>query len=67
MRRQRIRKKFASEKRLCDNLISEAEKRNFIAYPEQGNWDIVLVRNKIQIGVQAKLRPNLKVLAQTLG
>lgn len=66
MRRQKVPKKFESEKEMCDVLIKAAQKSGFTSYPEQGGWDIVLVRNKVQVGIQAKLRPNLKVVSQAI-
>ncbi len=52
---------------MCEAFIAWASRHHWTAYPETAGWDIVLVRpNGIQIGVQAKLRFNMKVLAQTL-
>jgi hypothetical protein len=62
---------FASERALCD-LLREASTRvdaktPWICYPELGGWDLLIVLpNGEQIGVQAKLRPNVTVIAQAL-
>lgn len=61
---------FATESDLCAAFIAwvQAEgKGRWTAYAETATWDILLVRDDgTQIGVQAKLRFNLKVLQQTL-
>ena len=51
---------------LCNILIEEAMKNGWTIYPETGDWDILLMRAEIQIGVQAKLTGNIKVLHQAL-
>mgnify|MGYP000400939457 CR=1 FL=1 len=56
---------------LCADFIKTVSKiRNsdWIAYPETADWDILLVRRSdgLQIGIEAKLRLNLKVLSQAL-
>lgn len=35
-------------------------------HPETSGWDLLLARGDLQVGIQAKLRPNLAVLAQAL-
>lgn len=69
---------FATEADLCAAFIAwvrrSAGKFNFgvktpvwIPYPETAGWDILLVgADGTQIGIQAKLRFNLKVLDQTI-
>jgi hypothetical protein len=62
----KINKKYKSEKDMCDELIHHSNLNGWVSYPEQGNWDILLVKNNIQVGIQAKLRPNIKVLSQAI-
>jgi len=62
----KIYKKYKLESDMCNELINYANHFNWISYPEQGGWDILLVRNNIQVGIQAKLRPTIKVLSQAL-
>lgn len=71
-------KKFASEAELCADFIAwvKASAGTFslgiktptwTAYPETAGWDILLVgEDGTQIGLQAKMRFNLKVLDQAL-
>lgn len=61
--------KYTREADLCADFISEVEKRgDWQAYPETQGFDILLAHKEkgIQIGVEAKLRPNLKVITQAL-
>lgn len=61
-----------SEAQLCRRLITVAESLGWTAYPETGGWDVLLVAGKqvkrveagTQIGVEAKVRANVPVLAQ---
>ncbi len=66
-RRKKKRKKatFASESEMCAHFISKLP-AEWITYPEWGNWDILLVRHSdgFQIGIEAKLRLNAKVISQ---
>lgn len=55
-----------NEGELCEWFMDLARSKNWVCYPETSNWDILLVRNGIQIGVQAKLRANVKLITQTL-
>jgi hypothetical protein len=56
--------KFATEAELCSTFIGHLPKE-WTAYAETAGWDILLVHsNGIQVGIQAKLRLNAKVLAQ---
>lgn len=59
---------FSSEEELCARFMPLAREAGFRVYPETSNWDILLVEPSTgrQIGIQAKLRPNLDVLAQAL-
>lgn len=58
---------FASEADLCAAFIAHLEK-GWTAYPETAGWDILLVRDSdgFQVGVEAKLRLNAKVISQAL-
>jgi len=59
------RASFDSERAVCDLLRVVARDLSWTAYPEQGGWDVLLVLpDGTQVGVQAKLRANLEVLAQ---
>lgn len=58
---------FASEAELCAVFMAWAKKAGWTPYPETAGWDVLLVGpDDIQIGVQAKLRFNMHVLAQSL-
>jgi len=60
---------FATEAALCADFISHATRRgDWVSYAETGGWDILLVRKEdgFQIGIQAKLVLNAKVLDQSL-
>jgi hypothetical protein len=56
---------FKTETELCAAFIAAVPKE-WTAYPETWGWDILLVRNAdgCQVGVQAKLKLNAKVLIQ---
>jgi hypothetical protein len=59
--------KYASEERLCAEFIEMAQANGWVAYPETGDFDILLVDpSGDQIGVEAKLRANFHVLSQAL-
>lgn len=52
---------------MCEVLRAAALAEGWQPYPEQGGWDLLLVLpSGQQVGVQAKLRPNVDVLAQAL-
>jgi len=61
-----LKKHFNTEAELCDAFIHFVNKNGWTVYPEQNGWDMLLVKNDIQIGIQAKIRPNIDVLYQTL-
>jgi hypothetical protein len=61
-----INKKYKLEKEMCEELAQRASQNNWVVYPEQGGWDLLLVRRNIQVGVQAKLRPTVKLLSQAI-
>lgn len=63
---------YKLETDLCNDFIEHAESNGWIVYPETNDWDIFMVANKVtrniklgdQVGIEAKLKPNLKVLSQ---
>jgi len=58
---------FQTEAALCEAFIAWVKGFGWTAYAETGGWDIVLVKpTGVQIGVQAKLRFNLRVLTQSM-
>lgn len=58
---------FASEAALCDVLREVVKTVGWTFYPETGGWDALLVLpDETQVGVQAKLRANVDVLAQAI-
>lgn len=58
---------FACEADLCTAFIAWAKARGFTPYAETDGWDVLLVDAEgRQIGVQAKMDLNLKVIAQAL-
>lgn len=61
--------KFRTEAELCERFIAAArqsQQHTWKVYPETSGWDVLLGRasDGFQVGVQAKLRPNVDVLAQ---
>lgn len=58
--------KFESEAELCSNLMDAARAEGFKVYPETSGWDILLERDGVQLGIQAKLHANFSVVAQAL-
>jgi hypothetical protein len=57
---------WESEEKLCQAFIDYAKGHGWTIYPEQGSWDILLVRKGIQIGVQAKKVASVHMLLQAL-
>ena len=59
---------FATEADLCAAFMADAKRHSWTPYPETAGWDILLVRNSdgCQIGIQAKLKLNAKVLCQAV-
>lgn len=60
---------FATETELCAEFIAWVKREDplWTPYPETAGWDILLVHaDGTQIGVQAKLKFNMKVLSQCL-
>lgn len=60
-------KQFATEVALCEEFLS-ALPDGWTPYAETAGWDILLVRadDGLQVGIQAKLKLNPHVVAQTL-
>lgn len=59
--------KYKTEADLCTAFNAWARKEGWIPYPETGGWDVLLVAaDGTQIGVQAKLKFNMKVLHQCI-
>lgn len=67
MRNPGVKPAFASEADLCAAFVAWAKAHGWTPYAETASWDVLLVSGDgMQIGVQAKMRFNLKVLRQTL-
>lgn len=67
IRAARARAAYRSEGELCDAFTAEARREGYVVHAETSGWDLLLVdRDGLQVGVQAKLRPNCDVLAQAL-
>jgi hypothetical protein len=58
---------FATESALCAAFMAWARQQGWVPYAETDGWDILLVHpDGTQIGVQAKLKFNMKVLSQAV-
>lgn len=58
---------FNTEAEMCAVFIEHAKKHGWTPYAETEGWDVLLAASDgTQIGVQAKLRFNVEVLAQTV-
>lgn len=57
---------YTSEAELCLAFAAECRQHGWTIYPESQGWDMLLVRGKTQVGVQAKLQANIQVLLQAL-
>lgn len=67
MRRRAAPASPLTERHLCDRLRAAAGRFGALAYPEVSGWDVLLVlESGEQIGVQAKMRANIEVLAQAV-
>jgi hypothetical protein len=58
--------KYSKESELCADFMELAQEHGWTAYPETSNWDILLVKKGVQIGIEAKLRANFEVLNQAM-
>lgn len=56
---------FSKESDLCQAFLDSLPD-GWKKYPEQGDWDFIIQRGSTQIGVQAKLVADSKVLTQAL-
>jgi len=54
------------ENELCSNFMAAATSYGWDCYPETDDWDILLVREGTQLGLQAKTTLSLRVLEQCL-
>ena len=64
--------KFSSEADLCNAFIAAVQRdaqNPWLVYPETQDWDILLVNKDDgrQIGIEAKLKLNSKVICQAIG
>jgi hypothetical protein len=61
-------KPFATEVDLCARFVEGVDQEKWIVFAETCSWDILLVRREdgFQIGIQAKLKLNLKVVEQSI-
>lgn len=55
-----------TEHQLCEELHCRADKHGWLFYPEICGWDILLVRQGVQIGIQAKTSANCHVIYQAM-
>jgi hypothetical protein len=62
-----VRAAWPTETALCDAFAAEARSQGYRVHAECAGWDLLLVApDGLQIGVEAKLRPSLEVLAQAM-
>jgi len=64
-KKPRFKNPYKLENELCDVLIKYARANGWKIYPETSGWDVLIVKD-IQIGIQAKLKDNIDVLAQAI-
>jgi len=57
---------FASEFLLCQSFAAACREQGWVPYPETSGWDLLLVKGEVQIGIEAKLRANLHLVAQAV-
>jgi hypothetical protein len=63
----RFKNPYKTEAELCDAFVEQVKAAGWGVYPECCEWDIVLVNaDGIQVGIEAKLRSNLDVVAQAI-
>lgn len=58
--------RFKTEGELCDHFSMVANSNGWQAFPEVDGWDLVLFDGVTQVGVEAKLRANIQLLAQAM-
>lgn len=62
-----IKEAFVSEAALCDVLAAAVRANGWRWYPETSGWDaLIVLPDGVQVGVEAKRIPNVKVLVQAL-
>jgi hypothetical protein len=64
-KRPKFKNPYKTENELCNVLIDYARLNGWKVYPETSGFDILLVKD-IQMGIQAKLKANIDVLAQVV-
>ncbi len=57
---------YKSEAELCDAFVEAVKLDGWKPYPECGGFDLLLVKDGVQVGVEAKMRANCDVLEQAL-
>lgn len=57
---------YKSEEELCDVLKLYAREVGYEVYSETNGYDLLLVKDDIQIGIQAKMMANIEVLYQAI-
>lgn len=57
---------FPTEAALCESWAAAVRAEGWTVYPETSGWDLLAVQEETQVGVQAKLKANLDVLAQAV-
>lgn len=63
--KSRFKNPYKLESELCDTLTKYARANGWKVYPETSGWDLLLAKD-IQMGIQAKLKDNIDVIAQAL-
>jgi hypothetical protein len=55
---------YASEHLLCADFSAAATAQGWTVYPETAGFDLLLTKDGLQLGIEAKLRPSLELLNQ---
>lgn len=55
-----------TEEDLCEEFRDAAKRDGWVVHPEVMGWDLVLVKDGVQVAVEAKLTAGIGVIAQTL-
>lgn len=64
---RRVEIPWKLEAELCEAFAAAARLQGWTVYPETCGWDLLLVAaDGLQVGVQAKLRGNVEVIAQAV-
>jgi hypothetical protein len=64
MKKASFKNPYTSENDLCNTFIEYAKNNGYKIYCETSGFDILVVKDDFQIGIQAKMRGNIEVLAQ---